>query len=65
VYDQIQSSFSVTYARPFRRKFKDDSGDVILQYPIRFSAGVQQDSFFNFPTGQTQLFKPYFRISVF
>jgi len=65
VYDQIQSGFSVTYARPFRRKFKDDSGDVILQYPIRFSGGFQQESFFNFPTGQTQLFKPYVRISLF
>jgi len=65
VYDQVQSSFSVTYARPFRRKFKDDSGDVILQYPIRFSGGFQQESFFNFPTGQTQLFKPYVRISIF
>ncbi len=39
VYDVTQNGFSVTYARPFRRKFHDDSGTVVLQYPIRFSAG--------------------------
>jgi tetratricopeptide (TPR) repeat protein len=64
-YDQIQNGLSVTYARPFRRKFKDDSGDVILQYPIRFSAGFQQESFFNFSGAQNQLFRPYVRVTLF
>jgi hypothetical protein len=65
VYDAIQSGFSVSYARPFRRKFHDDSGEVVLQYPIRFSAGVQQETFFNFTSGQKEQIRPYFQISLF
>ena len=64
-YDAIQNGFSISYARPFRRKFHDDSGTVVLEYPIRFSAGVQQETFFNFAGGQNQQFKPYVRISLF
>ena len=65
VYDAIQNGFSVSYARPFRRKFNDDSGTVVLQYPIRFSAGVQVESFFNFNGPQNQQLRPYFQISLF
>jgi tetratricopeptide (TPR) repeat protein len=65
VYDSIQNGFSVSYARPFRRRFKDDSGTVVLQYPIRFSAGIEQETFFNFTGGQNEQFRPYVRISLF
>ena len=64
-YDKIQNGFSVSYARPFHRKFKDDSGTVVLQYPIRFSAGIQQETFFNFAGGKNQQLRPYVRISIF
>jgi tetratricopeptide (TPR) repeat protein len=65
VYDVIQNGFSISYARPFRRKFNDDSGAVVLQYPIRFSGGFQEETFFNFTGGQSQQFRPYVRISLF
>jgi predicted Zn-dependent protease len=65
VYDAIQNGFSISYARPFHRKFNDDSGTVVLQYPIRFSAGVQDETFFNFKGGQNQQFRPYVQISLF
>ncbi len=64
-YDAIQNGFSATYARPFRRKFHDDSGEVVLQYPIRFSAGLQEETFFNFTGGQNQQLRPYVQISLF
>jgi tetratricopeptide (TPR) repeat protein len=64
-YDAIQNGFSVSYARPFHRKFNDDSGAVVLQYPIRFSAGMQEETFFNFTGGQHQQFRPYVQISLF
>jgi predicted Zn-dependent protease len=64
-YDKIQNGFSISYARPFHRRFKDDSGTVVLQYPIRFSAGIQQETFFNFTGGKNQQFRPYVRISLF
>ena len=64
-YDAIQGGFSVTYARPMRRRFHDDSGAVVLQYPIRFSAGLQEETFFNFTGGQNQQLRPYVQISLF
>jgi tetratricopeptide (TPR) repeat protein len=65
VYDATQNGFSVTYARPFHRKFHDDSGTVELQYPIRFSAGLQGETFINFSGGQNQQLRPYVRVSLF
>lgn len=65
VYDAVQSSFAVSYGMPFHREFKDETGDVVLQYPIRFSAGVQQETFFNFTGGQNQQLRPYVSITLF
>ena len=65
VYDTVQSNFAVSYAMPFHREFRDETGDVVLQYPIRFSAGVQQESFFNFTGGQSQQWRPYVSITLF
>jgi tetratricopeptide (TPR) repeat protein len=65
VYDAIQNGFSISYARPFHRKFNDESGEVDLQYPIRFSAGFQEETFFNFPGGHNQQFRPYIGITLF
>jgi hypothetical protein len=65
IYDAVQSSLSVSYGMPFHREFRDETGDVVLQYPIRFSAGVQQETFFNFTGGQNQQFRPYVSITLF
>jgi tetratricopeptide (TPR) repeat protein len=64
-YDAVQSGFSLSYATPLRRKFHDESGEVHLQYPIRFSAGLQQETFFNFTNGQSEQFRPYVSITLF
>ena len=65
VYDAVQSGFSVSYAMPFHRKFHDDAGEVMLQYPIRFSAGMQEENFINFSGGQSQMLRPYVQVSIF
>ncbi len=65
VYDAVQNGYSASYAMPFHRGFKDESGEVSLQYPIRFSAGLQQENFFNFPGQHNQQLRPYFGISLF
>ena len=64
-YDATQNGFSVSYAKPFRRRFQDDSGSVVLQYPIRFAAGLQEETFFNFTSGHNQELRPYIQISIF
>ena len=65
VYDATQNSISVSYAMPFQRKFNNDSGPITLKYPIRFSAGIQEESFLNFSHSGSQQFRPYVQISVF
>ena len=65
VYDAVQDGFSISYGRALRRKFNDENGQVSLEYPIHFSAGFQQESFFNFTAGHNQQFKPYIGITIF
>lgn len=65
IYDATQNGFSVSYARPFLRKMTDAGGPVTYSYPLRFSAGVQQETFFNFSSGHGQQLRPYFSITIF
>jgi tetratricopeptide (TPR) repeat protein len=64
-YDAVENGFSVSYAMPIQRKFEENGRALPLRYPIRFSAGLQQESFFNFSGGKNQQFRPFFRISLF
>ena len=64
-YDAIQSGFSVSYGLPVHRKFYDESREVVLQYPIRFAAGLQEESFFNFASGHNEQLRPYVGITIF
>lgn len=64
-YDNIQSGFFISYDKPLRRNVAGVSGDVPVEYPLRFSVGLQQDEFPNF-TGQGQaIFRPVFRLTIF
>ena len=65
VYDATQNGLSVSYSRPFRHIFRENSGPLTIQYPIRFSAGIEEQSFFNFNGNQDQQFRPYVEISIF
>jgi hypothetical protein len=64
-YDAIQSGFAVSYQMSIRHGFKNESGQVDVRYPIRFSAGMQQENFFNFPGPQSEQIRPYVQISLF
>ncbi len=65
-YDNVQSGFLISYVKPLRRSVEDVTGPLGVDYPLRFSIGVQQQSFYNF-TGdvRTSSFRPVFRISLF
>jgi hypothetical protein len=65
VYDAVQGAFAVSYAKPFGRVFRDGTNDVVLRYPIRFSAGFAQESFFNFTGGNNQQFRPFVSVTLF
>jgi Flp pilus assembly protein TadD len=65
LYDATENSLSISYSRSLRRTFNDGSKPVALQYPIRFSAGVQQETFVGFPGAHNQTFRPYAEITIF
>lgn len=65
VYDAIDDGISVSYVRALRHSMNSDTGEVTVKYPIRFSAGFQQQSFFNFSRGQNTTFRPYVSITLF
>jgi len=44
----------------------DVNGSLNVDYPLRFSFGLQQQSFFSYTgTGSTSAFRPVARISIF
>jgi tetratricopeptide (TPR) repeat protein len=65
VYDMTTNGISLSYTRPFGRNFNDETGQIHLRYPLRFSAGVQEETFPNFAQGKSTQFKPYVSITLF
>jgi tetratricopeptide (TPR) repeat protein len=66
VYDMTQNGLAISYTRPFGNTFNDETGKIELKYPIRFSAGFQEQTFPNFSYGNTRtIFRPYVSITVF
>ena len=64
-FDAVQSGFSLSYAKSVRRSLKEGNDEIPLRYPIRFTVGLQQESFFNFNQGKNQQFRPYVSITIF
>ena len=66
LYDNTQGGFLVTYTKPLRRSVDYGAGGMLVDYPLRISAGLQQQTFFSFTgTGKTFSFRPVIRISLF
>jgi tetratricopeptide (TPR) repeat protein len=65
VYDVLQNGFSLSYTRPVDHTFNDGTRKIHLKYPIRISAGMQEETFFNFTHGENQKFLPYVSITLF
>lgn len=67
LYDNVQSGFLISYVKPLRRNVNDVNGSVNVDYPLRFSIGLQQQSFYSFTgaAGSTSSFRPVFRVSIF
>lgn len=66
LYDNVQSGVMVSYMKPLRRSVNDGTGAIAVDYPLRFSAGLQQQTFYNFSgSGKTSSYRPVIRISLF
>jgi len=64
-YDNVQSGIFISYVKPLRRMFDDGTGNVPVEYPLRFSIGFQQDNFMNFSGRGQSIYRPVFRLSLF
>jgi len=66
LYDNVQTGFLISYVKPLRRNVNDVSGSINVDYPLRFSVGLQQQSFFSYTgTGSTSALRPVVKISIF
>jgi tetratricopeptide (TPR) repeat protein len=64
-YDNAQSEFTVSYLRPVRRMMKDGSADVPVSYPIQFSLGIEQQTFYNFAGSTRTTLLPVVHLTLF
>lgn len=64
-YDNAQSEFVVSYVRPLHGSLKDGMGEVPVAYPMRFSIGVQQQTFYDFPGSSRSTVLPIVHFSLF
>ena len=64
-YDNAQSEFLISYVRPLHGRLKDGNGEVPVSYPLRFSVGLQQQTFYNFPGSSRTTLLPVVHFSLF
>ena len=64
-YDNVQSGVLISYVRPLRRTLSDSGGTVPVEYPLRFSFGIQQQQFFDFAGRGQTILRPVVRLTIF
>jgi hypothetical protein len=64
-YDNVQSQFLVSYVRPIHGSVRDGSGEVPVSFPLRFSIGIQQQTFYNFPGASRNTVLPVVHLTLF
>ncbi|MGI9100854.1 MAG: tetratricopeptide repeat protein [Terriglobales bacterium] len=65
-YDNAQSGFFVSYTRRLRRSVDDGLGQVPVDYPLRLSFGLEQDTFYNWTgNGSSNMLRPVVHLSIF
>jgi hypothetical protein len=65
-YDNVSNQVLVSYIRSVERPINDGIADVPVRYPLRFSIGLQQQTFYQFTGGgNTSVWRPVVRLSLF
>jgi tetratricopeptide (TPR) repeat protein len=64
-YDNVLSSIFISYNKPLRRIVSDSLGQVSVEYPIRFSFGVQDANYYNFAGHSQTILRPVVRLTLF
>jgi hypothetical protein len=64
-YDNVNDQFLVTYIRPVERSLRDGGEDVPVRYPMSFSFGMQQQTFYDFQGTNRNTLLPVIRLTIF
>ena len=64
-YDNVQSGFFISYVKPWRRMLADATGEVPVEYPLRFSFGIESQEFGNFAGRDQAQLRPVVRLTLF
>jgi hypothetical protein len=64
-YDNVMNSLLISYMKPWRSALNDGTGSVPVSYPLRFSIGVQQQTFYAFPGRSRMEIVPVVRLTLF
>jgi tetratricopeptide (TPR) repeat protein len=64
-YDNVQNSFFISYTKPIRRSMEDVGGSVPVEYPLRFSFGIETADYYDFTGHGQAIVYPMVRLTVF
>src|SRR5579863_787278 len=64
-YDNTQSGFLISYMKPLRGALREGGEEIPVAYPLRFSFGIQQQTFYNFSGNTSSTFLPVVRLGFF
>ncbi len=64
-YDNVNSGVFVSYVKGLHRTVQDAKGAVPIEYPLRLSFGLQQQTFYNFIGANQSAFLPVVRLTLF
>ncbi|HYL12681.1 MAG TPA: tetratricopeptide repeat protein [Terriglobales bacterium] len=64
-YDNVMNSLLISYMKPWRGSLNDGTGSVPVSYPLRFSIGLQQQTFYDFPGHRRTEIVPVVQLTLF
>ena len=64
-YDNIQNQILISYLRSVQQPIHDGLENVPVSYPVRFSFGLQQQTFYNFGGNNRTTVRPVFQLNLF
>ena len=64
-YDNFETGALVSYTRSMRRHWNDGVGSIGVEYPLKFSFGIQQQSFMSSTGNAHGAFVPVVRLTLF
>jgi tetratricopeptide (TPR) repeat protein len=64
-YNNVSNEVVVSYTRGLQRPLNDDLGEVSVNYPLRISFGLQQQTFYDFNGQNRNTFLPVIHLNLF